>query len=89
MAVAVLVDATIFRSLLVPATMRLLRRWNWWPPGRPLPPKQPAVETTGYIWYTPSDKRHIPGSSLSTICPGSRQVPWAYERTAERSSPAA
>jgi RND superfamily putative drug exporter len=39
MAVAVLVDATIIRSLLVPATMRLLGRWNWWLPGRPLPPK--------------------------------------------------
>ncbi|HEU5199030.1 MAG TPA: MMPL family transporter, partial [Ktedonobacterales bacterium] len=37
MAVAVFVDATIIRSLLVPATMRLLGRWNWWFPGRPLP----------------------------------------------------
>ncbi|MBF6590292.1 MAG: MMPL family transporter [Ktedonobacterales bacterium] len=37
MAVAVLVDATIIRTLLVPATMRLLGRWNWWLPGRPLP----------------------------------------------------
>ena len=37
MTVAVLVDATIIRSLLVPATMRLLGRWNWWLPGRPLP----------------------------------------------------
>ncbi len=35
MTVAVLVDATIIRSLLVPATMRLLGRWNWWLPGRP------------------------------------------------------
>lgn len=40
MAVAVLVDATIIRTLLVPATMRLLGRWNWWLPGRPLPPEQ-------------------------------------------------
>jgi putative drug exporter of the RND superfamily len=40
MTVAILVDATIIRSLLVPATMRLLGRWNWWLPGRPLPPKQ-------------------------------------------------
>jgi RND superfamily putative drug exporter len=37
MTVAVLVDATIIRSLLVPATMRLLGRWNWWLPGRPVP----------------------------------------------------
>jgi RND superfamily putative drug exporter len=37
MTIAVLVDATIIRSLLVPATMRLLGRWNWWLPGRPVP----------------------------------------------------
>ena len=35
MAIAVLVDATIIRCLLVPATMRLVGRWNWWLPGRP------------------------------------------------------
>src|SRR5260221_1709393 len=40
MALAVLVDATIIRTLLVPATMRLLGRWNWWMPGRRLPTKQ-------------------------------------------------
>jgi putative drug exporter of the RND superfamily len=40
MAIAVLVDAAIIRTLLVPATMRLLGRWNWWMPGKPLPPKQ-------------------------------------------------
>jgi RND superfamily putative drug exporter len=32
LAVAVLVDATLIRALLVPATMRLLGRWNWWLP---------------------------------------------------------
>ena len=32
MAIAVLLDATIIRALLVPATMRLLGRWNWWAP---------------------------------------------------------
>jgi uncharacterized membrane protein YdfJ with MMPL/SSD domain len=37
MTAAVLIDATIIRSLLVPATMRLLGRWNWWLPGRPVP----------------------------------------------------
>jgi uncharacterized membrane protein YdfJ with MMPL/SSD domain len=31
--VAVVVDATIVRALLVPATMRLLGRVNWWLPG--------------------------------------------------------
>jgi trehalose monomycolate/heme transporter len=35
MAVAVIVDATIVRALLVPASMRLLGAYNWWAP-RPL-----------------------------------------------------
>ena len=30
--IAVVVDATIVRTLLVPATMRLMGRWNWWRP---------------------------------------------------------
>ncbi len=33
MIVALLVDATVVRVLLVPATMRLLGRANWWAPG--------------------------------------------------------
>ncbi|WP_263730772.1 MMPL family transporter [Cellulomonas sp. SG140] len=32
LAVAVLVDATVVRVLLVPATMTVLGRWNWWAP---------------------------------------------------------
>ncbi|WP_341927795.1 MMPL family transporter [Nocardioides psychrotolerans] len=32
MLVALLIDATIVRGLLVPATMKLLGRWNWWAP---------------------------------------------------------
>jgi uncharacterized membrane protein YdfJ with MMPL/SSD domain len=31
-AIAVAIDATIIRSLLVPALMALLGRWNWWAP---------------------------------------------------------
>ena len=34
LAVAVFVDATVIRVLLVPATMRILGDWNWWPGGR-------------------------------------------------------
>ncbi|OLB76222.1 MAG: hypothetical protein AUI14_19415 [Actinobacteria bacterium 13_2_20CM_2_71_6] len=33
MVVAIAVDATLVRALLVPASMRLLGRWNWWAPG--------------------------------------------------------
>jgi uncharacterized membrane protein YdfJ with MMPL/SSD domain len=32
LAIAVIMDATLVRSLLVPATMRLLGQWNWWAP---------------------------------------------------------
>jgi uncharacterized membrane protein YdfJ with MMPL/SSD domain len=33
MLVALLIDATVVRAMLVPATMKLLGRWNWWAPG--------------------------------------------------------
>jgi RND superfamily putative drug exporter len=33
MAVAVVLDATVVRMVLVPATMTMLGRWNWWLPG--------------------------------------------------------
>ncbi len=45
-AVAIVIDATIVRLVLVPATMELLGRWNWWLPG-PLERLLPdvAIET--------------------------------------------
>jgi putative drug exporter of the RND superfamily len=52
MAIAVALDATVVRALLVPATMRLLGRWNWWIPARlerflgtRLPATEAEVET--------------------------------------------
>lgn len=58
-ALAVLIDATIIRALLVPSLMALLGKWNWWAP-RPLrrlhqrigfsetlPPSPSTVEATG------------------------------------------
>ena len=51
MAIAVALDATVVRALLVPATMRLLGRWNWWMPaalerlvGNRLPASEAEVE---------------------------------------------
>ena len=32
MALAIALDATVIRGLLVPATMRLMGDWNWWAP---------------------------------------------------------
>ena len=53
MAIAVALDATVVRALLVPATMRLLGRWNWWIPARldrfmaaHLPTSETGVEAT-------------------------------------------
>jgi RND superfamily putative drug exporter len=30
-AIGILMDAFLVRTLLVPATVALLGRWNWWP----------------------------------------------------------
>jgi uncharacterized membrane protein YdfJ with MMPL/SSD domain len=39
-ALAVLIDATIVRALLVPSLMAILGRWNWWPSA---PPRRPGA----------------------------------------------
>lgn len=46
LAVAVALDATIVRLVLVPAFMRLAGRWNWWPSGRAALPV-PVVSEAG------------------------------------------
>ena len=50
LAVAILLDATIIRAVLLPATMKLLGDWNWylphwleWLPGRPTGPAAARV----------------------------------------------
>ncbi len=48
--VAILLDATLVRLVIVPAAMRLLGRWNWWLPG-----------TRAGI---PAARREAPGDSL-------------------------
>ena len=34
MSVAIALDATLVRLILVPATMEIMGRWNWWLPHR-------------------------------------------------------
>jgi uncharacterized membrane protein YdfJ with MMPL/SSD domain len=48
-AIAVLIDASIIRALLVPALMQLLGRWNWWAPRvlRRREPRAAAAAGTG------------------------------------------
>ena len=45
-AIAVALDATVVRALLVPATMRLLGKWNWWVPQRLDRALQPILPRT-------------------------------------------
>jgi len=48
LAAAVLIDATIIRAVLLPATMKLLGDWNWWLPSSlgwlPKIAREPEVE---------------------------------------------
>jgi uncharacterized membrane protein YdfJ with MMPL/SSD domain len=57
LAVAILIDATIVRAVLLPATMKLLGEWNWYLPrwlqwlprleaGEPEPAKEAAPAAT-------------------------------------------
>jgi RND superfamily putative drug exporter len=47
LAIAVLLDATIIRMVLVPAVMQLMGRWNWWPGVNPREPHKMRVGATG------------------------------------------
>jgi putative drug exporter of the RND superfamily len=57
LAIAILIDATVVRALLVPAAMAIMGRWNWWLPARvarvvrvppsPLAPPKPALRPAG------------------------------------------
>lgn len=50
-ALAVLIDATIIRALLVPSLMALLGKWNWWAPA----PLRRLHERIGFDEGAPSD----------------------------------
>ncbi|MBF6590289.1 MAG: MMPL family transporter, partial [Ktedonobacterales bacterium] len=68
MALAVLLDATLVRGLLVPATMRLLGDLNWWWPW-PLNRLLPGVvftEATGHTAPASTSRGGEPGSAPRT-----------------------
>ena len=53
MAVAIVLDATVVRMVLVPATMAMLGRWNWWLPAwldRLLPTVQAEPADDEALW---------------------------------------
>ena len=51
----ILLDATVVRSLLVPALVCLLGRWNWWLPAwaAKILRVEPSVRASGHIWASP------------------------------------
>ena len=69
-ALAVFLDATVVRALLVPATMRLLGEWNWWLPA-PLERWLPDVEE--HVESAQHDPRNTGGGPATLGVPGTAQ----------------
>jgi len=68
MAIAVLIDATVIRVLLVPATMRLLGNWNWWAPG----PLGHFAERLGFSHVEADDATGEIDTAEETLTDGAR-----------------
>jgi RND superfamily putative drug exporter len=66
LAIAVIIDATLVRSLLVPATMRLLGDWNWWAPAplrfvwRRIGLCEVEAPSSAIAGHTAAEPRHTP-----------------------------
>jgi putative drug exporter of the RND superfamily len=70
MAIAVFLDATLVRGLLVPATMRLLGNLNWWWPApwsSLLPPVVYHHPSGSHGMKVPSDSQDRPASSVGSV----------------------
>ena len=81
LAVAVLIDATVVRLVLVPAVMELLGRANWWLPrplARILPPAAPAED----VPVVPVEPEARGAGALSTTA--IRSPAWAARRGSGR-----
>ena len=55
LAVAVLIDATVVRAVLLPSAMKLLGEWNWYLPDRPSWPHLPSRRPPSTPKATPID----------------------------------
>jgi RND superfamily putative drug exporter len=67
MTLSVIIDATIVRSVIVPATMRLLGSANWWAPG----PLARLGDRTGLGEYI----EPAPGQAAADVPPGDGRQP--------------
>ncbi|GAA2376340.1 putative membrane protein [Catellatospora methionotrophica] len=83
MAVAVLLDVTVVRGLLLPAAMSLLGRANWWPTRTPaLPtPSAPTVPQPRRTRPTKPTTSTTPSASATTSTPVAPATPAAPART--------
>ena len=88
-AVAVLIDATIVRALLVPALMKLLGERNWWapPPLARLHARLRLGEARRAVSVSSSAYRHTPSSDAAASRSASSRSPSA-KRTTARTTPA-
>jgi putative drug exporter of the RND superfamily len=74
MGVAVAVDATLVRCLLVPAVMTLLGRANWWFPGW-LDRIVPNFSIEGEEWFEERDRRAAPPAAPVPVLAGEAVEP--------------
>ena len=56
LALAIFIDATLVRALVVPSTMRLMGKWNWWAPAflTPSRPAHASVQETAFSTPKPA-----------------------------------
>jgi uncharacterized membrane protein YdfJ with MMPL/SSD domain len=66
MAIAVVLDATVVRMLLVPATMKLMGRWNWWAP----PPLRRLHDRIGLVEHPPPPPRPVDQERVGSLHAG-------------------
>ena len=67
MAIAVVLDVTVVRMLLVPATMKLMGRWNWWAP----PPLRRLHHRVGLVEQAPAPPRVSDQERVGSLHAGS------------------
>jgi len=70
LAVAIAIDATIVRLVLVPAAMQILGRWNWWLP-RPLARVLPAAD---FEADAPAPAAPAPAPEAGVAAPAGRRA---------------